>query len=122
MLLNRIIDYRHPIYTRDFTDWEKFRLCYQGGDAFVRRYLEKFDRREDDKDFARRQRITPIPAFGKSAINDIRNSVFQRMADIVRRGGSDSYQRAVAGLDGGVDNHGSSMNSFLGTQLLTDLL
>ena len=118
----RVIDYRHPQYTRDFTDWEKFRLCYQGGEGFVRRYLEQFSTREDQGDFTRRQKLTPIPTFAKSAIHDIRNAVFQRMSDIIRRGGSDAYQKAIAGVGGGVDNRGSTMNSFLGQKVLTDLL
>ena len=48
--------------------------------------------------------MTPIPAFARLAINDVRNAIFQRMRDITRRGGTTSYQEAVAGLNLGVDN------------------
>jgi len=53
-----------------------------------------------------------VPSFAKSAILDIRNAVFQRMRDITRNGGSQAYQDAIAGLDGGVDRRGASMNPF----------
>ena len=73
-------------------------------------------------DFMFRRRITPIPNFVKAAVNEIRNSIFQRMRDIVRKGGSAAYQDAVSGLDGGVDHRGCTMNSFLGLKVLTELL
>ena len=44
------------------------------------------------------------------------------MSDCVRRGGSPTYDTAVAGLSGGVDLRGSSMNYFMGNKVLTDLL
>lgn len=66
--------------------------------------------------------MTPIPAFARLAINDVRNAIFQRMRDITRRGGTTSYQEAVAGLNLGVDKRGLNMNAFLGVKVLTDLL
>ena len=44
------------------------------------------------------------------------------MHDITRRDGSTAYQRAIAGLDQGVDRRGSTMNAFLGIKCLTELL
>src|SRR5271166_7102831 len=85
-------------------------------------YLKKFSKREYDIDFNDRLEMTPIPAFARLAINDVRNSIFQRMRDITRRGGSSSYQSAVAGLNLGVDKRGLNMNAFLGVKVLTDLL
>ncbi|MGA2062599.1 MAG: hypothetical protein ABSG67_19120 [Thermoguttaceae bacterium] len=119
---NRVIDSRHPAWSDCADDWEKWRLTYEGGRAFKNRYLEKFSTREDDGDFRTRQALTPVPGFAKSAINDIRNAIFQRLRDIVRTGGSQNYQRAIAGLDGGVDRRGATMNVFLGVKVLTDLL
>ncbi len=118
----RIIDSRHPGWLTYSGDWEKWRLTYEGGDAFKNRYLEKFTLREDETDFRSRQAVTPVPCFAKAAINDIRNAIFQRMRDIVRKGGSQNYQNAIAGLGGGVDRRGSTMNAFLGMRVLTDLL
>ena len=118
----RIIDSRYPNWLTTCSDWEKWRLTYRGGDEFRNKYLERFTSREDPNDFEARKRLTPVPSFAKAAINRIRNSIFQRMHDITRRDGSPAYQRAIAGLDQGVDRRGSTMNAFLGVKCLTDLL
>lgn len=118
----RIIDSRHPSYLSDMTDWEKWRLSYGGGTPFRDRYLEKFNTREDDTEFKTRKSLTPITTYAKAAINDVRNSIFQRLSDVVRQGGSEAYKHAVLGEHGGVDRRGSSMNFFLGDKPLTDLL
>lgn len=118
----RIIDSRHPNYLVDHNEWVKWRLTYRGGKDYVNKFLEKIDRQEDTTDFNTRKRMAPIPTFAKAALNDIRNSIFQRMRDITRLDGSDSYQRAVAGLDNGVDLRGATMNAFMGDSVLTELL
>jgi hypothetical protein len=118
----RVIDSRHPNFLSSMTDWEKWRLTYRGGEEFRNKYLERFTSREDPNDFEARKRVTPVPAFAKAAINRIRNSIFQRMHDITRRDGSLPYQRAIAGMDQGVDRRGSTMNAFLGIKCLTELL
>ena len=119
---NRVIDSRHPNWLSNVNDWEKWRLTYRGGEEFRAKYLERITTREDPNDFEARKRVTPVPSFAKAAINRIRNSIFQRMHDITRRDGSDGYQRAIAGLDQGVDRRGSTMNAFLGVKCLTELL
>jgi hypothetical protein len=113
---------RHPDYLEDEKYWYDYRETYNGGQRFLRRNLKKFSTRESDADFARRKFYTPIPSFAKSAVNDIRNSIFQRLRDVSRRGGSENYMQATAGELGGVDNKGSSMQSFLGIDVLTELL
>jgi hypothetical protein len=113
---------RHPEYQEDELYWYDYRDTYNGGQRFLRRNLKKFSTRETNEDFARRKFYTPIPSFAKSAVNDIRNSIFQRLRDVSRRGGSDNYMKATAGELGGVDNKGSSMQSFLGIDVLTELL
>lgn len=115
-------DCRHPEYNSRLIDWEKWRRVYRGGDDFIKFYLKKFSSREKTSDFNTRKLITPIPTFAKSAVNDIKNSVFQRMADISREGGSASYQGAVKGLNNGVDQRGSTMNAFIGQEILPELL
>jgi hypothetical protein len=117
-----IIDSRHLAYDDSSLDWEKWRLTYRGGAPFRDRYLKQFSTREDGDDFARRKECTPVPTFAKSAVNEIRNSIFQRLRDTVRRGGSKAYQAAINGLDGGVDRRGASMNAFLGMEVLSELL
>lgn len=118
----RIIDVRHPIYIHDELYWEEWRMCYEGGPDYVQQYLKKFSERETDADFETRKFYTPIPSYAKGAVNDIRNSIFQRLRDVVRRDGSPAYMKAAAGEGGGVDNKGSSMQSFFGIEVLTELL
>lgn len=122
MTTPRVIDARHPIYFSSTSDWEKWRLTFAGGSEFKARYLKEFSAREDNREFHTRRSITPVPAFAKSSVLEIRNSIFQRMRDIVRKGGSRSYQQAIAGKNGGVDNRGHGMNAFLGEKVLGELL
>jgi hypothetical protein len=118
----KLIDYRLPNYLSTYMDWERWRLTFEGGRKFREEYLKMFSKREDQTEFNERLEITPIPTFASAAITDIRNSVFQRMVDIVRKDGSEGYHNAVAGLDMGVDRRGSSMNAFVGRKVLEELL
>ena len=113
---------RHPGYLRDSSQWEVYRDTFQGGDDYRDRYLEKFGDRETDAEFLVRKRMTPIPTFAKAALLDIRNSLYQRLVGVTRTGGPLSYQTAIAGLDGGVDGEGSDMDTFVGKDVLTELL
>jgi hypothetical protein len=122
MDLPLITDLRHPIYEDNIDDWIKFRLTYKGGRQFIEQYTQRFSTRESDTDFVARKRMTHCPAFAKAAINDIKNSIFQRVTDITRKDGLSSYINAINGLDGGVDRRGSSMNDFIGRNVLPDLL
>jgi hypothetical protein len=117
-----IVGQRTTNYIRDSAEWREWRLCYEGGRHFRDVYLEYFPQRETAAEYEQRKRLTPIPTAAKTAINRIRNSLFQRFPDITRRGGSPMYRKAIEGESGGVDNRGSSMNAFLGANLLTDLL
>lgn len=113
---------RHPDYFYSLHDWATWRWIWEGGDGFVRQFLKKWSSRESDPDFTKRRDITPIPGFAKSALIDVKNAVFHRMVDIIRRGGSNTYQAAVAGQRGGVNRRGSSMNHFIGTEVLPEML
>lgn len=112
----------HPHVKRCLGDWEKWRLTYEAGDAFIRRYLVKFSNRENEKDFQERRRLAYCPAFAKSAVQEIRNAIYKRADDISREGGTDSYQLAVTGKDNGVDLIGSDMNFFMNVKVLDELL
>lgn len=112
----------HPEYISLVTDWYKWRYAYEGGYDFIRRYLEKFSLREDDTDFAERKKVSYSPSFAKAGIDEVKNSIYQRMADITRVGGPVSYQRAIVGDDNGVDLTGHTMTGFIGVEILPELL
>jgi hypothetical protein len=120
--LPSITDSRHPTYYPGFFNWQKWRMTYNGGEEFRREFLKRFSTRETKRGFEERLDMTPIPGFAKSAVNDIRNAIFQRLNDVVRRGGSNVYSAAINGERRGVDGRGSTMNYFLGNEILTDLL
>ncbi len=120
--ITNIVEVRHPSYLSSLLDWRKWRICYNGGDYFRKLYLRKFTAREDEQDFQVRSDMTPTPTYARVAIDDVRNAIFQRLKDTTRRGGSPAYQRAVGGLDLGVDLRGNTMNGFLGIKVLTELL
>ncbi len=113
---------KHPEYIKDEENWLKWQLVYDAGDDFIEEYVVKFSRRESPKDFAKRKKVTPIAAFATSSINEIKNSIFQRMYDVKRVGGPVSYTQACSGKLGGVDRKGASMTWFIGTKILPELL
>lgn len=112
----------HPHYKRSEQDWMKWRLTYEGGDRFIRKYLVKFSNREDNKDYVERRRLSYCPAFAKAGIHEIRNAIYKRSRDITRSGGPQSYRDAVDGKKNGVDLLGSNMNFFMGVKFLQELL
>lgn len=122
MYNSSIADLKHPLYDERYRDWTLWRDTYEGGPNFITKYVKKFSARESPDDYARRQEVTYNPAFAKGAVDEIKNSIFSRLVDISRRGGSQSYNDAVSGLKGGVDLVGSSMNSFIGRKILPELL
>lgn len=113
---------KHPYYSEQEDNWVKYRHTYLGGDRFVKTYLQKFSKRESDPDFETRKGITYCPSFAAAALNDIKNSIYQRMAEISRIGGHKSYQEAIGGHNGGVNLKGASMNNFIGQLMLPELL
>lgn len=115
-----LLDYRHPTY--DEVNWFRWRLAYHGGDDFVRCHLKKFSSREEECDFILRRCMTPATTFAKSAIGEIRNSIFQRLIEVCRRGGTPNYLPCCMGERGGVDGLGSSMMAFIGEKVLDELL
>src|SRR6056297_1572824 len=121
-MAHEIINIRHPHYVRDSLDWELWRDTFEGGEYYRDHYLVKFSNRETETEFIERRELTPIPSFAKSAILDVRNNIYQRLVGVTRIGGPNSYQQAVAGTNGGVDGEGSTMDAFVGKDLLTELL
>ena len=116
----KIASIEHPNYSALQANWETYRLVGTGGEAFLEEYLIKRPR-ETGEDFSKRKKLTYIPAFAKSALNQIRNSIRQRLTAVQRIGGSEKYTRASKGLDFGVDKKKSSMNKFIGDVVLSEL-
>lgn len=112
----------HPEYLIMADEWEKFRFVMRGGDEFIHKYVEKYSDAEADPDFVKRKRMTPVAAFAYAAIKDILNAIFQRLNSVRRQGGPESYKEAIRGKMGGVDLMGSTMNHFIGTEVLPELL
>ena len=112
----------HPVYQRMQENWEKWRRTYQAGHEFVERYLEKFSKRESEPEFQTRQKISYAAAFAKSSVNEVKDALFQRLPNVSRSDGPESWVKAIAGNAGGVDNMGATMNGFVGTEILPELL
>lgn len=117
-----ILGMRHPHFTRDLNQWTLWRDTFEGGDYYLRKYLKKFSDRETDAEFNDRRDMTPIPTYAAAAITDVRNSLYQRLVEVTRQGGSKTYQEAINGDAGGVDGKGGTMDSFIGKDILTELL
>lgn len=118
----KINELRHPFFLAESADWQIWRDTYRGGRDYVRKYLVRYSSRESETDFLARSSLTAVPNFAKAAIDEIRNSIFQRMQDISRTHGSNTYEQAVKGEQGGVDHRGRGMNSYIGTEVINELL
>jgi len=113
---------KHPKYAEREADWKKFRLTYQGGTDFREEYMKQFSLRENATDFSDRKEMSYVPAFAKAAVVEIKNAIFGRMIDVKRIAGPDSWQQVLDGTDPGVDREDSSMNAFMGGEVLPELL
>lgn len=113
---------RHPDYDANYADWRKYRLTMEGGEDFVEEYLTKYPNRETGSDYQARLDLTPCSAHAKAAVKEVGNNIYARMRDVVRAGGPEDYRTAAEGKYEGVDRSGSSMNSFIGRNVILELL
>lgn len=118
MELGSVLPYGYAYF---WSEWTKWRLCWQGGEAFIQKYCVRFSARESNEDFENRKKVTYNPAFAKKAVKEVCNGILQRAIDIVRAGGSASYKKAITGDNGGVDLLGSSMSHFMCVKVLHEL-
>lgn len=116
-----IIDTLHPEWTEQ-VEWTKWSLAYRGNREFINNYLYKMSARESDTDLISRKLMTFCPRFAGAAVDEIKNAIYQRMSDISRIGGPLSYQKATVGELGGVDFQGNNMDTFIGMQVLPEML
>jgi hypothetical protein len=122
MLSKKIYELQHPVYSAEVDNWRKYRSAYQGGQSFLDTYLQRFSTREEELDFTTRKKVSYVPAHAKSAISDIQNAIYQRLIEIERLGVPKSFTQVAEGSNGGVDKEGNSMDSFIGTVVLPELL
>ena len=120
--MTKLIDIRHPDYIFNMISMLKYRLIKDGGDDFISQYLQKFSTRETEDDFTKRKSLTYCPAFAKSSINEIKNSIYQRIADVRRISDNVIYKNIVNGKNGGVDLKNQTMNNFIGCTILPEML
>lgn len=117
-----IHDIEHPEYAEAKIDWLMWRLVYKGGRLFIQHFTEKYSSREGDIDFRNRKKLTYNPGFARAAVDEIKNSIYQRLVDVSRSGGPQSYQAAILGDKWGVDLLGKNMAAFMGLDVLPELL
>ena len=109
----------HPYYSDNYTTYYKYRLTYEGGDPFKIMYLQRYSVKESETDFLQRRSITPVPSFAKSSIKEIVNTLGQRMKDISRIGGSNTYVNAV---ENDIDGRQHSMAQYCTQYIIPELL
>lgn len=113
-----LIGIQHPEYSAMYSEWVKWRLCYQGGIDFRDGYLQRYSKREEKPDFDLRKKITYIPAHARSAINIVRNALAVRIPEVVREG-SDLFTEVMAS---NVDGMNKTINSFVVLEVIPLLL
>lgn len=118
-MADKISEITHPEYEANYDNWVMYRLVGEGGEEFLNKYLLK---RPQEQSFDIRKKLSYIPAFAKSAIRRVENSIRQRLTAVVRSGGSPNYQKAAKGLMAGVDRAKKSMNTFIGDEVLPELV
>jgi hypothetical protein len=110
---------RSPEYRKDSGLMRKWRLSYEGGEDYLRQYVLKMSKREDDDDYGLRLALSYNPNVCGAAITKIKNALYQRMVSVERKNGVPSYQNAV-GTD--VTRKMQSMNAFIGNSVLPEML
>ena len=115
----KLIGSRNPNY--DPTKLGKYRLVYEGGQAFITEALKKYTHERDDV-WRDRKNLAYNPAFAEEAVSEYSRAILQYQNDVIRVGGTQLYLDICKGEKSGVDGQGSSMNSFIGRFILDELL
>jgi len=116
----KIIKVRHPEYADDKV--ALYRRIMENNDEYIDKYLFKYSLREGASAYIRRRNLAYSPAYAKAYVGEISLSVTNRLPDVKRETSDTSYIRAIDGENGGVDNDGSSMNQFIGNNVLDEML
>lgn len=116
------IEGTHPLYDEHISDWNKYRLTYEGGQPFIKKYTKRFTKQETMDEYNARVASTYCPAHAKVAVNEIKDAISERLVDVERLGGPDAYKKAINGQLGGVDKGKATMNGFITNEVLPELL
>lgn len=113
-----LTELRHPVFDARAGLWQKWRLCYEGSEAFKTAFLYRYSKREDDTDFLNRKKITYVPGHSRAVINIIRNALAVRLPDVVRKGS----QEYLDAMQNNVDGFNNSITAFVALDIVPLLL
>lgn len=106
----KLVQARHPEWVERAEDWVRWRLCYEGGKDYIKANLHKYSRRETDRDFEQRERLTYNPADATQGVDVFRNSLMSKLHEVQRKGDA----RYLESMNNDVDLKGNSMGLFMG--------
>jgi hypothetical protein len=115
----KLVTLRHPTYDENLLG--KYRLVYEGGQEFIEVALKRYVFERTDI-WTDRRALAYNPAFGEEAVGEYARAILQYQNDVIRVGGNPTYLACCRGELGGVDGQGSSMNSFIGRYVISELL
>jgi len=113
------LDQRHPSYDQD--ELTLYRLTYEGGSPFIKKYLKKHFE-ENAAGWSDRSSITYNPEFASEAVDEYVRAIAQRAVDINRVGGNKKYHALTRGELGGIDRNKSSLDALFGKYVIPELL
>ena len=114
---------QHPDYIASIDDWIKWRLIMNGGKEYKAAYLIQRTSEIISEFNQRRDFLSPNPAFGTYSLIEVKDQLLLRINSEVRRsGGSQSYQQAIIGKNSGIDLNGASIQNWIATKILLELL
>lgn len=115
----RLIDMRHSDYVNNYSEYVRRRILWEGGTDFINQYLVKFTDKETDTDFNNRLAISYNPSCAEPLIKGSLANLILNLGEATRIG-EKKYLNCCSGLNGGVDNAGSTMLSFIIEKVLME--
>lgn len=104
-----------------YDEWQKYRICFEGGDVFKNTYINKLSADESDEQYIRRLQVTPDYPYCSTVIDRYAATLQQRFT-LIQREATKSYISAAKGSNGGVDLFNTDANTFFGNVIATELL
>ena len=120
MKQTNIINIRHPDYAD--TRVSMYRAIKNNDTDYITKYLYRYSTREGVISFRRRRALAYSPSYAKADVGEVQLSITNRLTDVRRESNDPTYIATIDGHMGGVDRNGSSMNQFIGDEVLSELL